>query len=61
MGAHETIIYRLVIKIPVLALIVIFDFLGPKKGRDPYESGASKPVQKVDPLGEPFGSPIISK
>ena len=29
--------------------------------RYPYESGPSKPDQKVDPLGGPFGSPVISK
>ena len=28
---------------------------------DPNEFGALKPNQKVDPLGGPFGSPVISK
>ena len=41
------------------ALFVIFDFLGPDKGRCP--TGASKPDQKVDPPGGNFGSPVISK
>ena len=41
------------------ALFVIFDFLGPDKGRCP--TGASKPDQKFDPPGGNFGSPVISK
>ena len=41
------------------ALFVIFDFLGPDKGRCP--TGASKPDQNVDPPGGHFGSPVISK
>ena len=37
------------------ALFAIFDFLGPKEVRGPYESGASKPIQKVVPLGGILG------
>ena len=39
------------------ALNVIFDLLGPDKGRCP--TGTSKPDQKVDPPGGHFGSPVI--
>ena len=42
-----------------------FSIFGPKKGRGPtgthMSMGASTPHQKVDPLGGPFGSLVISK
>ena len=60
MGTQETIILSIGIeKSRFWALFVIFDFLGPDKGRCP--TGASKPDQKVDPPGGNFGSPVISK
>ena len=55
-------------EITVLGLITIFDFLGLRWAQKwawphahPYGSGVSKPNQKVDPLGGPFGYTIISK
>ena len=42
-------------------LFAIFDFWALKEGVAPHESGASNPDLKVDPLGGPFGSPVISK
>ena len=61
MGTRETTIYRLVSTTPGLGLICHLRFLGRKKGRGPYESGPSKTDQKVDPLGGPFASPVMSK
>ena len=65
---QETIIFRLIIKNPGFGLSCHFRYFGPCCGlkmawphRYPYGSGTSKPNQKVDPLGGPFGSPVTSK
>ena len=69
MGTRKTIIYRLVSTNYGLGFIYHFRFLDPKKGRGStlgpqnwgLKTGASKPDQKVDPLGGLFRSPVISK
>ena len=65
MGTQKTIICRLVSTNPGFRPYLPFStFLALKKAwphRYPYESGVSNPDQIVDPLGGPYGSPVISK
>ena len=57
MRTQETIIYRLVLTNPGFGPYLPFSIYGPYK----MASWASKPDQKVDPLNNPFGSPVLSK
>ena len=64
MGAHETVIYRLVLAYPSFgALFAIFDFLGPKKGRaltgTPMSLGSHNPTKKLTRLVNLLGHLLV--